>query len=184
MSGVSFSNRAVAALLAVVVVLGACSAGDGDRTGSPAGDTPSTETPDPTPWADGGFGSGTLVVTGSSGETSSWPVLVAADRESRRRGLMGVTDLGGWVGMVFVFETDVTNGFWMKDTLIPLTVVYLDSDGGVVSAVDMEPCPPGTACPVYSASGSYRMALEVPLGDLGRLGIEGDSTLSLVVSRG
>lgn len=179
MSFVRLPKRFAAVLLATAVLAGACSAGGGDSAGSAE-----TETPDAEVGAIGlevpeGFGSGTLTVRDSSGETLRWPVLVAADRESRRRGLMGVTDLGGWAGMAFVFDTDVTNSFWMKDTLIPLTVVYVNGDGAVVSTSDMEPCAPGTACPAYAPGGPYRMAFEAVQGDLDRLGIGTGALLSL-----
>ncbi len=183
MAIVRLSFRALATFSALVVLAGACSGGGGGLGGSATGDVASSEVSGARREVLEGFGSGTLVVEGVSGDTVSWPVMVAADRDSRRRGLMGVTDLDGWAGMVFVFDSDVTNGFWMKDTLIPLTVVYLDSEGHIVSATDMEPCPSGTACPVYPPDGPYRMALEVSRGDLDRLGIGRGSILRLEISQ-
>jgi hypothetical protein len=60
----------------------------------------------------------------------------------------------------------------MKDTVLPLSIAFVASDGAFVSATDMEPCAPDVAaCPVYGADGPYADALEVPQGQLGELGI-------------
>ena len=73
----------------------------------------------------GDFGQSTLVVDGQH----EWPVMVADTPELRARGLMNVTDLGPWAGMVFLWEEPTDGGFWMKNTLIPLTVYWIDTQG-------------------------------------------------------
>ena len=78
---------------------------------------------------------------------------------------MGVTDLGGLDGMLFVFPVDSDGGFWMKNTLIPLDIVFFTADGGFVDALTMAPCTEDP-CPTYRPGGSYRYALEAPAGDL------------------
>lgn len=50
------------------------------------------------------------------------PALVADTRELRATGLMGRSDLPDDAGMVFVFEEESQGAFWMKDTLVPLTI--------------------------------------------------------------
>lgn len=92
-----------------------------------------------------------------------WPVAVAADEAARAQGLMGVSDLEGLRGMLFVFESDGTAGFWMKDTLLRLDVAFFAADGSLVDLLSMEPCP-GDPCPVYRPGAAYRYALEVPAG--------------------
>ena len=79
---------------------------------------------------------------------------------------MHVTDLQGYSGMAFVFPEDVRESFYMKNTLIPLSIAWLDQGGFVVTILDMEPCGSQDPCPIYTPSGNYRTAIEVPKGDL------------------
>ena len=106
-----------------------------------------------------GFATAEVLVGGER-----WPVAVADDAAARARGLMGVVDLGGLRGMLFVFPGDVRAGFWMKDTLLTLEVAFFAADGSLVDLLAMEPCP-AEPCPVYEPGGPYRYALEVPAGD-------------------
>jgi len=108
------------------------------------------------------------------GET--WAVAVADDAAERTRGLMGVSDLGGLRGMLFVFPGDASAAFWMKDTLLALDVAFFAADGSLVDLLEMVPCE-ADPCPVYQPAGVYRYALEVPLGGFAavedlRLGLE------------
>jgi uncharacterized protein len=92
-----------------------------------------------------------------------WLVVLADTAAERAQGLMGVTDLGAFRGMLFVFSEDTTAGFWMKDTLIPLDVAFFAADGSLVGEEPMVPCD-AEPCPVYRADAPYRYALEVPAG--------------------
>ncbi len=92
-------------------------------------------------------------------------VAVADKPALRSRGLMGVTDLGGLDGMLFVFPSDTEGGFWMKNTLIALDIAFFDVDGGFVDRFAMEPCIEDP-CPGYRRSSPYRYAVEAPAGDL------------------
>lgn len=87
----------------------------------------------------------------------------------RPQGLMGVTDLGGLDGMVFVFEELTDGGFWMKDTPIALDIAFFDTGGVFVDSFTMEPCGEDP-CPVYRSAGSYRYAVETPAGSLADVG--------------
>ncbi|HEY5154682.1 MAG TPA: DUF192 domain-containing protein [Acidimicrobiales bacterium] len=101
-------------------------------------------------------------------------VLVADSDVLRGRGLMGVTDptLGGIDAMVFTYDRDTTSGFWMKNTLVPLSIAFADEGGTVTSTAEMEPCPAGTdPCPVTTSPSAYRVAVEVPQGRLAALGL-------------
>lgn len=115
----------------------------------------------------------------NQGEETRWPVLYAGTLESRRQGLMGVTDLRGYTGMVFVFEADTEAAFWMRNTPMPLSIVFLGADGTVVSMADMEPCADVPSCPTYPPDGPYRFALEVPQGRLADLGVTQASFVGL-----
>jgi uncharacterized membrane protein (UPF0127 family) len=66
-------------------------------------------------------------------------VEVAQTPEERNRGLMGRKHLGKDEGMLFIFETEDYHGFWMKDTLIPLSIAFIDKDGKIVGITDMKP---------------------------------------------
>ncbi len=83
----------------------------------------------------------------------------------RTRGLMGVTDLGGLDGMFFDFPQDTQSGFWMKEHLIPLDIVFFDAGGRFVSKLTMPVCE-ADPCPTYRARLPYRYALEAPAGSL------------------
>jgi len=105
--------------------------------------------------------------------------LLAGTDAQRQQGLMNRTDLAGHDGMLFRFPDDTQVGFYMKDTLIPLSIAWFDSDGNFVSETDMEPCLDQIDCPNYYATRSYRYALEVAKGGLGDLGIGPGSHLSV-----
>jgi len=109
-------------------------------------------------------------------------VWIADDEASQEQGLMGVTDpeLGGRSGMVFSFQTDTRVAFWMKDTLLPLSIAWFDASGLFVSSADMQPCPAGERrCPTYGATGPYQFALEVPIGEGASLGLVSGSRLQI-----
>ena len=66
-------------------------------------------------------------------------VEVAKTQEERTRGLMGRKHLGQDEGMFFIFETEDYHGFWMKGTLIPLSIAFIDREGRIVKITDMQP---------------------------------------------
>lgn len=67
-------------------------------------------------------------------------------------------------GMLFVFESPTSGGFWMKNTLVPLTIVFFDARGERVRRLSMVPCREDP-CRVYDPGRIYRFALELPAGD-------------------
>jgi uncharacterized protein len=126
-----------------------------------------------------GAGETAASVTAATGEVTGCCLLVAHHAETRQRGLMEVTDLGGYQGMVFVWDEDTSGGFWMRNTPTPLSIAFFAADGGYVGSYDMEPCDDSPDCPVYRSPGTYRFALEVAQGDLERLGVGPGSRLAL-----
>jgi uncharacterized protein len=114
-------------------------------------------------------GDGEVVVHAEVAETSA----------ERARGLMGRTELADDAGMVFLFQHDSTSAFWMKDTLIPLSIAFYDDSGRIVRILDMEPCRQDP-CPVYDPRATYRGALEVNKGAFRRLGVEVGDTLRVI----
>jgi uncharacterized membrane protein (UPF0127 family) len=67
-------------------------------------------------------------------------------------------------GMLFVFPGDTTGGFWMKNTLVQLAIVFFDRQGKQVRRLVMTPCR-RDPCRIYSPERRYRFALELPAGD-------------------
>lgn len=127
-----------------------------------------------------GFSPVVIKVARPDGTTESYCVWLAETPEQRQQGLMNVTSLGGADGMLFRFNGEQTSSFWMKDTLLPLSIAFYAGDGVYVSATDMEPCAADVAaCPAYSAESPYADALEVPQGRLSTLGIGPESRLTV-----
>jgi uncharacterized membrane protein (UPF0127 family) len=116
----------------------------------------------------------THVTVSSPGDTLAWCMLLAETEAQRNRGLMEVTDptLGGHDGMLFRFDADTNDRFYMRNTPMPLSIAFIASNGDVVSTTDMAPCDDVGGCPLYSAAAPYRFAIEVPQGQLRHLGIE------------
>jgi uncharacterized membrane protein (UPF0127 family) len=71
-------------------------------------------------------------------------------------------------GMLFIFPGDTTSGFWMENTLVPLSIAWVSADGVVVDLDDMQPL----SRDVHEPSGAYRYALEVPQGFFARQGVQ------------
>jgi uncharacterized membrane protein (UPF0127 family) len=64
---------------------------------------------------------------------------VATNPAQHEQGLMYREKLGQNEGMVFVFDTPSRVCMWMKNTLIPLSVAFIDADGKIINIEDMEP---------------------------------------------
>lgn len=141
----------------------------GDRAGDPTGEP----TPDPAEVLPPTERFPTRQVVLESGDTRvPLAVHVAAEPEARRRGLMGREDLPERAGMLFLFPEEHTGGFWMKNTLIPLSIAYFDADGRVRRVLGMEPCE-ADPCPSYDPEVAYHGALEVNQGAFDELGLDG-----------
>lgn len=105
-------------------------------------------------------------------------VEVAVDGETRARGLMGVASLPEDRGMAFVWPEPTTGTFWMKDTLIPLSIAFVDADGRIVTIREMTPCTTAD-CPTYAAEAPYMWAVEANAGWFDRHGIEVGDEIAL-----
>ena len=66
-------------------------------------------------------------------------VEIATTTAEKQRGLMGRTALAEDAGMLFVFDREQQLSFWMKDTLIPLSIAYINESGRIVDIQDMQP---------------------------------------------
>lgn len=91
-------------------------------------------------------------------------VEVADSERERQRGFMYREKAEEGKGILFVFEDEAPRNFWMKNTLVPLDILYLNNQKEVVSIVEnMEPCKV-QQCPSYASRGPAMYALEVPAG--------------------
>ncbi|MDQ2649250.1 MAG: DUF192 domain-containing protein [Actinomycetota bacterium] len=142
-------------------------------------DLPPPGNPDRVP-IEGGFSEIAIAVEPEAGgDFLTWCLLAARDHAQRARGLMGVTDLQGYSGMAFMYDDDVQNPFHMLNTVMPLSIAWLDAAGDVVTISDMEPCE-AEPCPSYPPEGPYRLAIEVPKGELPTLGITEGSRVTVL----
>ena len=64
---------------------------------------------------------------------------VAKTPQEMAKGLMGRKHLGQDEWMLFIFETEDYHAFWMKGTLIPLSIAFIDKEGRIVKITDMKP---------------------------------------------
>lgn len=97
------------------------------------------------------------------GETFS--VELATDHPTREKGLMFRDSMPADHGMLFVFPMSGNQAFWMKNTHIPLDIIYFDSDRSFVSAsYRTPPCSAGDRCPSYPSEGRARYVLELNAG--------------------
>jgi hypothetical protein len=93
---------------------------------------------------------------------------VAADFAARAQGLMHRKSLAANAGMLFVFDEEGMHCMWMKNTLIPLSVAFLDGRGTILNIADMEPHSEASHCAARPA----RYALEMNRGWFAARGIK------------
>lgn len=144
------------ALVATMALAAACS---GDGTSA------SSNEPSPSP----SLRKTTAII--DADETILLTVEVADTEEQRQRGLMFRESLGADEGMVFLFFEPSTGGFWMKSTLIPLSIAFFDRNGVILSILDMDPCEKDP-CKLYDPGVPYFGALEVNQSSFEEWGVE------------
>jgi len=106
-------------------------------------------------------------------------VEIADDQRQRARGLMYRPHLPTDAGMLFVYDDDRRDGFWMLNTWIPLDIAFIDAGGQIVDIRRMQPCP-RAPCPTYAPDAPYRTALEVNQGYFAARGIEPGHRVSVM----
>ena len=110
----------------------------------------------------------TVIVIVAAAECHRFDVYLALDREQQRRGLMFVRDLPERRGMLFVYENDAFLSMWMKNTFIPLDMLFVRRDLTIASIVeDTEP----QSLRSVSATEPVRYVLELNAGTSRRLEI-------------
>ncbi len=100
---------------------------------------------------------------------------VVSDEMTRAQGLMFRSSLGGDRGMLFIFPDSAEHSFWMKNTLIPLDIIWIDEAKTIVHvARDVPPCK-SDPCPSYPPNAVARYVLELAAGQAAARGLdEGD----------
>jgi uncharacterized protein len=146
-------------VLVAVLLLTACSSGGSERLPNPDGTTRFEIRTD-----DGVVGV---------------DVEVADDDAERNVGLMNRERLEPDAGMVFLWDEPLHATFWMKDTLIPLSIAFWDDRSRIVSILDMEPCE-ADPCPSYDPGTEFGGALEVNQGFFDDHGVEVGDTVELI----
>jgi uncharacterized membrane protein (UPF0127 family) len=122
------------------------------------------------PESTGGLPRGILVVNPGRNQVEI-QVEIAETQAAKTRGLMGRTELDPDAGMVFLQDEPLQVGFWMKDTLIPLSAAFWGPDGRIGSILDMEPCE-AEPCLTYDPGVAWTGALEVNRGFFEDHGVE------------
>ena len=97
-------------------------------------------------------------------------VEVADDMDEMAKGLMGRTALAEDAGMLFVYPEERELSFWMRDTLIPLSIAFMDGEGRIVDIQDMKAL--DDRPPHYTSAEPARYALEVNVGFFDERGVE------------
>lgn len=109
-------------------------------------------------------------------------VELAMDDDSRARGLMFRNEMAADHGMLFVFEQEEPQSFWMRNTKIPLDIMYFSSDGKLVStSADTPPCRTAS-CPSFPSEGPARYVVELNAGSATKLGLRKGSLLCIIGS--
>jgi uncharacterized membrane protein (UPF0127 family) len=103
---------------------------------------------------------------------------IAESTAQLQRGLMGRRSLAPRSGMAFLFATDTRGRFWMKDTLIPLSIAFWGKNGRILRILDMAPCR-ADPCKVYDPHVAFRGALEVNRGAFTRWGVHRGAVVTI-----
>lgn len=129
-----------------------------------------------------------LLLSGCATASGPWVELggtryrveIADSDEERARGLMFREQLAAGRGMLFIHDREEPQAYWMKNTKIPLDILYFDTARRLVSQQrDVPPCSLGDACPPYPSNAPARYVLEVNAGEAARLKLREGAELRL-----
>jgi uncharacterized membrane protein (UPF0127 family) len=108
-----------------------------------------------------------------------YQVELAQNDETRARGLMFRDQMDTGSGMLFIHDFEEPQAYWMKNTRIPLDILYFDSQRRLVSQQrDVPPCSAGDMCPPYPSFKPARYVLELNAGQAARLKLENGAELT------
>ncbi len=100
---------------------------------------------------------------------------VARTAQERATGLMNRASLPADSGMLFVFDGPTTARFWMKDTLIPLSIAFITGDGTILDIQDMQP----ETLDAHGPAAPYVYAIEANQGWFAAHGVQPGQTVNL-----
>lgn len=107
-------------------------------------------------------------------------VEIADDGPERARGLMFRDEMPAGNGMIFIHDVQEPQSYWMKNTKIPLDILYFDDGLKLVSAQErVPPCSMGDRCPLFPSTGPARYVLELNAGLAEELGVKPGDELKL-----
>jgi uncharacterized protein len=115
------------------------------------------------------FPPGTAVIRAPA-RTVQVRIEIAETQAQRQRGLSSRRTLAQNSGMAFLWKSDVRERFWMKDTLVPLSIAFWGKGGRILRILDMTPCR-RDPCKLYDPHVAFRGALEVNRGAFKRWGV-------------
>lgn len=109
----------------------------------------------------------------------------AVSDAEKRKGLMFRKNLGDKHGMIFVYEEEASRSFWMKNTLIPLDIIFLDSNKTVINIEKAYPEPdtPDSELKVYRSESPAQYVIEVNQNFTERNGIRKGDRVEFTLSR-
>ena len=100
-------------------------------------------------------------------------VEIADDNAERARGLMFRDEMADDHGMIFIHDAEEPQAYWMKNTKIPLDILYFDHDRKLVSAQQrVPPCSLGDQCPPFASEGPALYVLELNAGQAEAMGLK------------
>jgi uncharacterized protein len=123
----------------------------------------------------------------TAGDATPWVELkgkrfqieIADDDAERARGLMFRDSLAADHGMLFIHDAEEPQSYWMKNTKIPLDILYFDHNRKLVSAQQgVPPCSAGDQCPPFPSNGPALYVLELNAGLAQTLDVKPGDTLS------
>lgn len=98
-------------------------------------------------------------------------VELAITEEEHRKGLMNRTSLGTNNGMLFIYDEPQLFSFWMKNTLIPLDIIFISSDNVILEKIENIPLCHIDPCNTYNNRRAAQYVLELPAGNTKKLGL-------------
>lgn len=107
-------------------------------------------------------------------------VEVANTPDQRRLGLMYRDNLEENTGMLFVYPDEQQLRVWMKNTYIPLDIIFISKNGTVVDTATLEPCET-EQCPIFTAKGEGKYFLEVNKGYLAEYNVSVGDKVNLKI---
>jgi len=116
---------------------------------------------------------GELKILREDGMEVKVDIEIVDTEEERTQGLMYREDLGAFSGMLFVLKEEANNSFWMKNTKIPLDLIFLNKKKVIIDIIqNAQPCIKGHICPSLRPQFEYMYCLEVNSGFVDRNRIE------------